>query len=344
VEEESIEGHLLAVHEPPKLYGDSDLDTDDEDDIPEVRKKRHLRKYGNSNGNGGRRGEMKKLAEERCSSSFLKDGYSSGSSDPDEMSDEEFVRWFFIRHCNIMSKKWLQRSQTFNPRVRRAVLAGEILTGPDSAYQVDTGQHYAAGMARLMVGIQTIERQAARSGGEEFSPLIDNRIHYRNFFLFNSSKWIKPSNVIPLIMKEDSAAVRRHMLNGFQLFLEHVENFAETPKGINKFIPDMSSNFTEDMSVKEKESLIVKSRKKGEKERREFLTELICLRNNLKNKHYHKIFNAESEGVRKRREEIGPVMFGKKLPDPNVPIPRFLSHGNIKVLEILCFKIAMKEV
>ena len=192
-------------------------DTDDEDDEPTVLERRHARKER-------RRGDMKASAK-GSDSNFVRDTFVSHSTEPYEMSDEEFIKYYYIRHCNITSKKWLQQNVTFPEKVRKEILKGGVLSGTDTAYQVSTGQDYANATDRLLGKIQALELQSAQELGDEFSSLVDGRIHYRNFFQFCQPQWIRPTNVLKLIQEEKSVQVMKHMMDGYRLLLEHSLDF-----------------------------------------------------------------------------------------------------------------------
>ena len=207
--------------------------------------------------------------------------------------------------------------------------------------QVSTGNDYANAMDRLLGKIQALELENARSRGEELSPLIDGRIHYRNFFKFCQPEWIRPTNILKLIQEEESVNIMKHMLDAYKLLLEHIADFVVSPRGSNMFIPDQPMN---DLPDSERKGLIIRRKKEGNREMTNFKQQLLLLKESLKSKQHHRSWEAESSGQRKRREEMLEVLLGKTLPNPEVAIPKFFNHEAVRNLERLLIDVAARQV
>ena len=98
------------------------------------------------------------------------------------------------------------------------------------------------------------------------------------------------------------------------------------------------------LSESEKAELVVQRKKEGNRDKVEFIKEVLHLKDSLKSKHYHKMWGAEADGNRKRREELQEVLFGTSIPNLEVAIPKFHDNEEVKSVEKLLLEVAAKKV
>ena len=246
----------------------------------------------------------------------------------------------FTAQLNKRSHKYLSGKIDMPLDVQQQLEKGQVLSRKNAKYGSDTPRQYILALRRLLL----LWQEELKKTAETREQLINDELHFKNFYAFDKISYVKPySDIIKLIEEgEKSLGMMQHMIAAYNHLLSDIYMTLQRPETVPKFMRKVNrkENETDEeyLDRKREEEERAEGLIEKEKQRISTIQKMILIE---KPAQKWKVMQ-EAQHSKKLVEDT--AFLGKVTMDPNVVIPKFTGSKYAINTENKIFKAANEGI